>query len=279
MTDMLAHFSAAELMLLAGGAIIAACCAGLSAGLLGIGGGFIVVPALYYLLTLAGTESGAALHCAVATSLAIIVITGSSSAAAHYRRGAVDVPMLVLWLPALSAGVIAGSLIAGLVQGRVLALAFAAAAFFVAFRMAFTSDEHVASRIAPNGAVNRAFLPGGIGMLSAMTGIGGGAFGVLAFSLSGMNMPRAVATSSGLGPVIGLLAAVFFAAAGWNQQGLPPFSLGYVNLPAFLLFAPITALTAPLGARIAHALPRNTLRRIFALFCACAACRLLYDAF
>jgi uncharacterized membrane protein YfcA len=129
------------------------------------------------------------------------------------------------------------------------------------------------------GGVARAGLGGGIGLLSALMGIGGGAFGVTLMTLCGRPIHQAVATASGFGASIAVPAALGYAVAGWGREGLPPWSLGFVSVPGFVLLAALTAITAPLGARLAHRLPQLTLKRAFAILLALLALNMLREAF
>jgi len=106
----------------------------------------------------------------------------------------------------------------------------------------------------------------GIGLLSAMMGVGGGSFGGMTMTLCGRPIHQAVATASGFGLAIGATAALGFAVFGWGAPGRPPLSLGYVNVPAAVIMGLLTALTAPYGARLAHRLNRRVLRRAFAVY-------------
>jgi uncharacterized membrane protein YfcA len=129
----------------------------------------------------------------------------------------------------------------------------------------------------PRGGA-RVITAGAIGLTSAMMGIGGGAFGVTVMTLCGRPIHQAVATASGFGAAIALPGALGYVVMGWAAQGLPPWSLGYVNLPGFLVLAALTAITAPIGARLAHRLPQLTLKRAFAIFLALIALNMLREA-
>jgi uncharacterized membrane protein YfcA len=130
----------------------------------------------------------------------------------------------------------------------------------------------------PRG-VWRALTAGGLGLLSSLMGIGGGAIGVAVMTLCGRPIHRAVATASGFGAAIALPATLGYIITGWGREGLPPFSLGFVSAPGFLALAALTALTAPIGARLAHRLPQRTLKRAFALLLALMALNMLREAF
>lgn len=247
---------------------------GLLAGLLGVGGGIVIVPALYLALGATGLGGGVAMQVAVATSLATIVLTAWSSSRAHHRRGAVDVALIRSWAPWVVLGVLAGSLLGAVVDGRALVAVFAAVAGLVALNMLLGRGA-----ASPRAAPPWAWAASGVaaGGVSAMMGIGGGTVCVPLLSWLGHDIRRAVGTSAALGLLIGGPASVVYALAGIGVEGRPPLSLGYVSLPAVAAIAPVTALMAPLGARIAHAIPPRALRAAFGLFLAATAIRLALD--
>lgn len=111
-----------------------------------------------------------------------------------------------------------------------------------------------------------------------MMGIGGGAIGVTVMTLCGRPIHQAVATASGFGAAIAIPAALGYAIVGWGREGLPPWSLGFVNVPGFVFLALLTTITAPIGARLAHRLPQLTLKRAFAVMLAVLALNMLREA-
>ena len=121
-------------------------------------------------------------------------------------------------------------------------------------------------------------LPVLIGGLSTMMGIGGGTIGVPVMTLFGVPIHRAVGTASAFGLIISIPGTLGAILTGWGAHGLPPYSLGFVNLLGFILIAPVSYFAAPLGAHIAHSTDRAKLRAIFAVFIAVTAARMLYDA-
>ncbi|HYD86092.1 MAG TPA: sulfite exporter TauE/SafE family protein [Vitreimonas sp.] len=251
--------------------------AGFAGGLFGIGGGAVVVPALYFVFTALGVDEAVRMHVAVGTSLSTIVSTSWRSLAAHTKAGAVDYDVLRKWGPWITLGALIGAGVAGLVDNEVLLIVFGAGLLLIALQMAFSSPNWRVFRDLPHG-LWRALTAGGIGLLSAMMGIGGGAFGVTVMTLGGRPIHQAVATASGFGAAIALPAALGYVAMGWGREGLPPWSLGFVSLPGFVVLAALTALTAPLGARLAHRLPQLALKRAFAVFLALVALNMLREA-
>ncbi len=259
-------------VLLAAGGI-----AGLMAGLLGVGGGIVVVPVLFTVFGAFGGDDAVRMHVAVGTSLATIVATGFASARAHHRRGAIDLAVLRSWGPWVAAGVVAGTGIGSAVDGSRLAMLFAVVALLVALNMAVRMDRLIASDRLPDTPW-RQMIAGAIGLVSVMTGIGGGSLTVPVLTACATPIRRAVATASAIGLVIAVPGAIGFLIAGLGQPGLPPGSIGYVNLGGCALIIPASAMAAPVGARLAHALPQGVLRLVFAGFLAVTAGKMLLDA-
>lgn len=252
--------------------------AGFVGGLFGIGGGAVVVPALYAVFTALGVDESVRMHVAIGTSLSTIVSTSWRSLATHLKAGAVDKQVLGAWAPWITLGALAGAAVAGAASTTALLLVFGFGLLLVALQMGFASPNWRVFSDLPRGAP-RAAIASGIGLLSALMGIGGGAFGVTVMTLCGRPIHQAVATASGFGAAIALPAALGYIAAGWGREGLPPWSLGFVSVPGFFVLAALTALTAPIGARLAHRLPQLTLKRAFAIFLALIALNMLREAF
>ncbi len=251
--------------------------AGLVSGLLGVGGGIVLVPVLEFALAFAGVPSDWRMHVAVATSSATIIPTSITSARAHYARGAVDMPLVRSWGPGILLGALAGSLLATQARSEWLTGLFGVAALAVSLKMLLAAGSADRPDRAPRGLPGAA-LAGAIGTVSAMMGIGGGAFGVTVMTLCGRPIHQAVATASGFGAAIAIPAALINVFTGWSVDGLPPWSVGYVNLPGFVMLALLTSLTAPIGARLAHRLDRVRLKQAFAVFLAITATNLLWEA-
>ncbi len=248
--------------------------AGLTGGMLGIGGGIVMVPVFYEILHQAGVSQDAAMHVAVGTSLSTIVFNSLRSAAAHSKRGALDWGLLRRFGPAVFMGAILGAVLAAFIGGAGLKAFFGIVATIFAFYIAFAPLNWVLSPQIPNHPLSH--LGAAIlGCVSALMGIGGGTFGVTAMTLCGVAIHRAVATGAGLGVLIGAPAALGFMLLGLSQPNLPPLSIGYVSWGALLILAPTSILAAPLGARIAHALPVRTLRVVFGIFLAASGLRML----
>ena len=249
---------------------------GIMAGLLGVGGGIVIVPVLYHFLTTMGVDESLRMQVAVATSLTTIIATAISSTRSHYKKGSVDTALLKHWGPAIIVGVILGTAIGGLADGRVLTIVFAVVALIVAGNMILVKDRETNETKNPPKSV-WAMLGVIAGSLSAMTGIGGGTICVPVLNFLGYDIRRAVGTAAAIGLIIALPGTIGYAMSGIGVDGRPPFSIGYVNVLAAALLIPMTVLCAPIGARIAHSIPRRALRMCFGLFLAITSLRMFYD--
>src|SRR5690349_16796013 len=226
---------------------------GVFAGLLGVGGGSIIVPALAIAFAALGISDDVGQHVAVASSLAIIIPTGIRSAMSHHKRGAVDLAILRLWAPFVFAGCLVGGLMAGWFSGDALRIAFAILAFIIALNIVTPFQQRLMGHLKGSPTTHRV-AASIVGYLSALMGIGGGSFSVPTIAAFGETMHRAVGTGAAIGIFIALGGTIGFVISGWGEPGLPPLSLGYVNLVAFALVGGFSVLTAPLGAALAHRL-------------------------
>lgn len=252
--------------------------AGFLAGLLGIGGGIVLVPGLYYTLTMLGYDPAHMMHVAVGTSLAVIVPTGFSSARAHWKRGAVDLSLVRRIGFGVVIGVVLGTLLAGQLSGTVMKAVFAVAIMGLALVMLSNPARYSLWDGVP-GQPWAGLAGCFIGGLSTLMGIGGATISVPYMSLHKVPIRQAVGTAAALGLVISLPGMLGFVLIGWGERGLPPFSLGYVNGLAWLVIIPFSVGIAPLGARVAHTIPVDLLRRVFAVFMVIVALRMLLDVF
>ena len=257
------------------GLLVTGVFSGLAAGLLGIGGGAIIVPALATALSLMGYDSDVVQHVAVGTSLAIIIPTGIMSARAHYQRGALDMRVLKLWAPLIVVGTFIGGLMAGFFSGDVLRIVFAVMAFVIAANIIFAFQTKLMGHLDGSSLTHRisAFV---VGYISALMGIGGGSLTVPTLVAFGATMHAAVGTSAAIGVAIALSGTLGFVISGWNEVGLPPFSVGYINLVALVLVAVLAAVFAPMGAAIAHRLNQQTLKYVFAAFLVAVGLNMLW---
>ncbi len=248
---------------------------GFLAGLLGIGGGMLMVPFLTFLLSKQGVEADLAVKMAIATSMATIMFTSLSSVYAHHKRGAVRWDLVKTLAP----GIVLGSLVASLgvfalLKGAYLAIFFGLFVGFSATQM-FLDKKPKPTRQLP-GTAGRLAAGSGIGFLSGLVGAGGGFVSVPFMTWCNVAIHNAVATSAALGFPIALANVAGYVLAGRGLAELPAGSLGYVWLPALGVIATASVLTAPLGAKAAHALPVKLLKRVFASVLYLLAAYMLY---
>ncbi len=240
--------------------------AGFAAGLFGIGGGFVVVPAMVLILPLLGADSHQVTHIAVGTSLATIIFTSLRSVRSHAVRDSVDFTVLKSWAPWVAGGTILGAAVADVVSSSTLALIFGIGV--LGFAVHFLSPrihERQLLQAMPQGAA-KVSLAGGLGLLSSLLGIGGGTITTMVMTLCGTSIHRAIGTASGMGAIIAVPGTLGFILIGLRQDGLPWGSLGYVNLPAAVAIIATTVLFAPLGVAAAHRLSPLLLRVVFGLY-------------
>ena len=254
--------------------VLAGALAGVLAGLLGVGGGIVIVPLLYYILNILDYNQSIIMHVAVGTSLFIIIPTSIRSSVEHRVRGSFDREVFRLWFIPIIIGAALGSLLAIYSSFKILTLLFAVIASLVSIQMFFSDSDW---NITISKSIFRA-SPFFIGLISAMMGIGGGSLSVPIMNYSGIDMKKAVGTSAAFGFLIALPASVGFMIGGYQMADmLPPFSIGYVNWMAFLLIVPITLMTVPIGVKMAHKSSQKGLRMLFALFLGITAIRMFSD--
>jgi uncharacterized membrane protein YfcA len=257
---------AGELALLALAIVLGGVLTGLLAGLFGVGGGAIIVPILYEIFRILGVSEDIRVQLCVGTSLAIIIPTSIRSYLAHRARGTLPAGVLKSWMAPIAAGVIVGGVIAAVAPAAVFKSFFAVMAFLLGVKFLFAQDRWLIAKTLPGRAMMWVYGLF-IGFYSAMMGVGGGAVSTLILSLYGQPIHAAVGISAGVGVIISLVGTVGFIIAGLPYQALmPPLSIGYVSLLGVALMAPVSALVAPYGARIAHALSRRKLELAFGIF-------------
>jgi uncharacterized membrane protein YfcA len=253
--------------------------AGLTAGLFGTGGGFVVVPALLGVLPFFSTAGAELVYVAIATSLASIVVSSARAVQAHTRHGAVDFAMLRDWSLWLVLGVGAGLWIASVTDGRRLIGIFATGvlAYSIYFLLPDYLTRFTQRFELPTGAT-RAGLAAFLGGFSALLGIGGGTITVMTMVMCQRPVHQAVATAAGVGFIIALPGTIGFIVLGLDAPDLPFGSIGYVNLPALAAIASLSLVTAPLGARWAHRLDERMLKRLFGIYLVAVAGAMYWKA-
>ncbi|MFN3644182.1 MAG: sulfite exporter TauE/SafE family protein [Gemmobacter sp.] len=249
--------------------------AGVIAGLLGVGGGIVLVPAFFYAFGALGYGGPQLMQVCLATSLATIVVTSARSARAHNARGAVDWAILRGWSPGIVIGALVGVGTAALLRSEVLQAIFGILALVIGLWLGFGRASWRIAPAMPAGAV-RAILSPAVGFLSVLMGIGGGSFGVPLMTLYGVPIHRAVGTASLFGMAIAVPSILGFLVV--RVEGAPPLTLGAINLPAFAVVVLATFITTPFGARLAHKTDAARLKRIFAVFLTLVAFNMLRKA-
>jgi len=249
--------------------------AGVIAGLLGVGGGIVLVPAFYYAFSALGYDGPNLMQVCLATSLATIIVTSVKSVRAHSKRGAVEWDILRGWGPWIALGAVAGVVAASGMRSVYLQAIFGVLGLIVGLYLAFGRPEWRLGEAMPRGV--KRWLTGGImGFLSVLMGIGGGSFGVPLMTLFSVPIHRAVATAAGFGVIIAVPSVAGFLLM--SPDAPPPYTLGAVNIPAFALVIAMTMITTPYGVKLAHAMDPKPLRRVFAAFIILMAANMLRKA-
>src|ERR1700758_2490382 len=264
-----------ELVWLAVAVMAAGGVTGLLAGVFGVGGGAVIVPVLFEVFRLLRVPEDVRMQLCVGTSLAIIVPTTVRSYRAHRAKGLVIQAVMRSWTVPAVIGVAAGSVTAAFAPARVLKLAFVVIAGVIAAKLLAGRETWVLGRSLPGraGMTGCGFL---VGLASSLMGISGGSLATMMMTLYGVPIHNAVATSAGLGVPITIAGTLGYLIAGLPHQAqLPPLSLGFVSVIGVVMIAPISSWIAPLGARLAHALPRRRLEIGFGLFLLAASLRFL----
>ncbi len=232
------------------------------AGLLGIGGGMTLVPILSAMFTAQAFAPEHAVHLALGTGMASVVFTSSASVREHHRHRAVDWTIVRRMAPGMLTGILLSSLASGWISQRALALSFAVIVFGGATQI-LLGRKPSAARTLPGPA---ALLAIGtlIGIVCGLVSAGGTFLTVPFMLFCGVTMHVAIGTGAAIGVPIAVVGTIGYILSGSQIDGLPPYSIGFVYLPALLSLVVASVLTAPLGARAAHRLPVQTLKRVFA---------------
>ena len=258
---------------------VAASISGFMAGLLGVGGGIIMVPALYYAFTVLGYDESTKMHLALGTSLAIIIPTSVMSTRTHMKYEAVDFALIKSFGLFVAAGVLIGTFLASNLETKKLLLIFSifsacVGLFFIFFREKLGATP----RNIPNSI--KSIIGTIIGFVSVPLGIGGGSLSVPFMRLFGYSIRNAIGTSAAIGFLISVVGAASMSLSGnFFDTVTTPLSLGYVNLPGFLVFVPVTMMMAPLGAKVVHKIDKDLLSKIFGFFLLLISARSFYEYF
>ena len=257
--------------------LIVGAVAGVLAGLLGIGGGLVIVPMLTFVFTSQGMAPDYILHMALGTSLASILFTSMSSMRSHHRRGGVLWPVVLKITPGIMIGTFAGSWVASLLSTNFLKGFFGCFLLYVGTQMLMGIKPKPSRDIPGTPGM---FAAGNIiGIFSSLVGIGGGTLSVPFLSWCNVQIHKAIGTSAAIGLPIAIAGTLGYVTSGLGVQGLPHWSLGFVNLAALLGIVAASVLTAPIGVKLAHSLPIDKLKRIFAVLLYVVGTRMLVSVF
>lgn len=253
--------------------------AGFTAGLFGVGGGLIIVPILYIVFTQLQYDPSVIMHMALGTSLATIIVTSMSSVSAHHKQGAVLWSVFRNLAPGLVLGSFLGAGIADLLPGQGLQLIIGFFAIWVAYRMFKGAKAQVDTSKQLPSTAKQMLAGGGIGIASAIFGIGGGSLTVPYLNRHGVVMQKAVATSAACGLLIALAGAFGFMWFGAKAQVNVPNTIGYIHVYAFLGISLMSFITAKLGAKVAHQLSPEMLKQCFAGLLTTVGAYFIYQGF
>ena len=257
--------------------VLAAAVAGFMAGLLGVGGGIIMVPALYYAFTVLDFDITTRMHLSVGTSLAIIIPTSIISTKTHMEYDAVDFKLIKSFCIFILFGVIGGTFLAVNLKTPAFVLffsimAFIVGLFFIFFREQLLKNPKMISDSAKNisGVI--------IGFISVLLGIGGGSLMVPFMRTFGYDIRRSIGTAAGVGFLIAVFGTITMITGGKIVDNInTPYSLGYVNLLGFLVFVPVTMIMARVGAKAVYKIDKNILSKIFGIFLIIVSIRSFFE--
>jgi len=252
--------------------------AGTLAGLLGVGGGIVIVPVLFFLFQSFGVSPESAMVVATATSLATIVPTSISSIRSHHQKGNVDFNLLKRWSVFILLGVLLGSWLVTRINGTWLTILFGIIATLSALNMLFRTGKSALFQQLPNQA-GQSVMGTSIGFFSAMIGIGGGTLSVPLLTLYNYPAHKAVGTAAAIGLIISLPGALTMLIMGSTPIDAPAGTFGLINVIGFICIVPLTVLFAPFGASLAAKLNAAKLKRVFAIVLLITGLRMLMQLF
>jgi uncharacterized membrane protein YfcA len=249
---------------------------GFVAGLFGIGGGLITVPFLYYIFGSLGIDQSYLMHLAVGTSFAIIIPTSTVSVLTHHKFKAVDFNIVKSYGIYVIFGVIIGTIFAASLKTKSLVLFFTIVIFLLGFYLLFVKEKKndVIINIKLHLKIILGFI---VGFISAPMGIGGAIMNVPILKFFGYSINKAIGSAAAIGFLIALFGAFGFLITGSYLKTNLPFSIGFLNIPAFLIFIPITTFMARIGARTVHKIDKNKISKLFGIFLLVIATRFLLE--
>jgi len=251
--------------------------AGFFAGFFGIGGGIITVPCLFYIFNSIGIDKSLIMHLSVGTSFAIIVPTAMMSVYTHYKHKAVDLNILKSYGIFVVIGVLIGAFSAALMDTKLLVLFFSLIIYLLALNLIFLKDK--AELKIKFNLIQRTTFGFVVGFISSLMGIGGAIMNVPILKFVGYTINKAIGTAASIGFLISIFGTIGFLTTGIMMQKNIPLSTGFINIPAFFIFIPITIIMAKIGATVVHKIKRDLIAKLFGFFLIIIASRFLYEYF
>ena len=257
--------------------ILTALVAGFLAGFFGIGGGIITVPILYYIFQTLNFDNNFIMHLAIGTSFSIIVPTAVMSVFTHYKHEAVDFSVLRSYGLFVVIGVVVGTIISANLDTKSLVLFFSIALYFFAFNIFFIKEKtEIKKKFALIPKIILGFISG---FVSSLMGIGGAIINVPVLKYAGFSINKAIGSAAAIGFLIALCGAIGFFISGSYLKANLPLSVGFINIPAFLIIVPITTFMAKIGANAMHKINKNKVSKLFVIFLLIVATKFLYNYF
>ncbi len=251
---------------------------GFVAGLFGIGGGLITVPFLYYIFNSINIDPQYVMHLAVGTSFAIIIPTSIVSVLTHHKFGAVDFNIVKSYGIFVIFGVISGTIFAASLKTKSLILFFSIIIFILGIYLLFLKekDKNLIKKIKIELKILLGFL---VGFISAPMGIGGAIMNVPILKFFGYSINNAIGSAAAIGFLIAVFGAFGFLISGQYLDTNIPMSIGFLNIPAFLIFIPITTFMARLGAKTVHRIDKNKISKFFGIFLLAVSLKFMFEFF
>jgi len=251
---------------------------GFIAGLFGVGGGLITVPVLFYIFNSMGLDRSFIMHLAVGTSFAIIIPTSFISTMTHMKFKAVDFDIVKSFGVFVMFGIIIGTIFAVNLKTAYLILFFSIITMFFAFYFLISKEKMKPMQNKMN-MMHKIILGSLSGFFAAPMGIGGGSINVPILKMFGYSINQAIGSSAAIGFLVSLIGALGFAISGTYLDTEAPLSFGFVNIPVFLIFIPITMIMAKIGAKAVHQINKQIINRLFGVFLLIVSCRLFFEYF
>ncbi len=267
-----------EIIFFVGQMILIAIPVGFFAGLFGIGGGLISVPFLYYLFNKFGMDPAYVMHLAVGTSFSIIIPTSIVSVLTHHKYKAVDFNIVKSYGMFVVIGVVFGTIFAASLKTKPLVLFFSIVVFILAFYLLYLKEKETNIKLEIKLA-SKIFFGFLAGFVSAPMGIGGAVMNVPILKFFGYSINNAIGSAAAIGFLIALFGASGFLISGSYLDANLPLSIGFLNIPAFLIFIPITTFMARIGARTVHKIDKQRISKYFGFFLIVVGSKFLYEYF